>query len=147
MSGGGGSGTGVGGDSGGAGSGVAGNLGTAGSGVSGAGGLGGGGTWAGGGRGGSGGGAGTGGGAPTRGPTPAVNGVNFPFPQNRESSRCVYPTGYLNAHVVAAYEQWKADTVTSEGAGGARRVQRLPSDPVNMYTPPVRRCPRGSRTG
>jgi endo-1,4-beta-D-glucanase Y len=34
-----------------------------------------------------------------------------------------------------AYNQWKADTVTSNGAGGARRVQRLASDPVNMYTP------------
>ena len=103
VAGGGGSGTGVGGNSGGASSGVAGN-GTAGSvagsGASGAGGLGGGGTWAGGGRGGSGGAAGSGGGAPTRGPTPAANGVNFPFPQNRESSRCVYPTGYLNSHVV-----------------------------------------------
>jgi endo-1,4-beta-D-glucanase Y len=134
----GGSGTGAGGNSGGAGSGVAGNLGTgggiAGSGASGTGGLGGGGMWVGG-RGGAGGSAGSGGSAPLRGPTPAANGVNFPFPQNRESSRCVYPTGYLNSHVVEAYNQWKADTITSEGAGGARRVQRLASDPVNQYTP------------
>jgi hypothetical protein len=131
----------VGGSVGAAGTGVAGNIGTAGSvagsGESGTGGLGGGGMWVGGrgGGGASGGTSGTGGSAPTRGPTPAANGVNFPFPHNRESSRCVYPTGYLNSHVVDAYNQWKADTVTSNGAGGARRVQRLASDPVSMYTP------------
>jgi len=118
--------------------GTTGNTGTSGSASggsgSGAGGLGGGGMWVGG-RGGSSGGGGSAGSAPLRGPTPAANGVNFPFPQNRESSRCVYPTGYLNSHVVDAYNQWKTDTITSNGAGGARRVQRLASDPVNMYTP------------
>jgi endo-1,4-beta-D-glucanase Y len=76
---------------------------------------------------------------PPRGPTPAMTGINFPFPQNREmSSRCVYPTGYLNADVMAAYAQWKNDLVTTNGAGGttgARRVQRTASDPVGMYTP------------
>jgi hypothetical protein len=81
-----------------------------------------------GGSGGSAGTGGTGGTAPARGPTPAMNGINFPFPQNRESSRCVYPTGYLNADVTAAYAQWKTDTVTSNGAGGFRRVQRTASD-------------------
>ena len=121
---------------GGAAGGGAGISGTAGGGASGMGAAGGGGMWVGG-RGGNagGGGAGAGGSAPPRGPTRAANGVNFPFPQNRESSRCVYPTGYLNSHVMDAYNQWKADTVTTSGAGGFRRVQRLPSDPVNMYTP------------
>ncbi len=66
---------------------------------------------------------------PTRGPTPATAGVAFPFPQNRQSSNCVYPTGYLNQDVQAAYTQWKNDLVTSSGAGGFRRVQRLASDP------------------
>ncbi len=61
--------------------------------------------------------------------------MNFPFPQNRESTRCVYPTGYLNQDVTDAYAKWKADTVTSAGANGFRRIQRTPSDPVNTYTP------------
>ena len=70
----------------------------------------------------------TGGAAPTRGPTPPSAGVNFPFPQNRQSAGCVYPTGYLNDQVRAAYDRWKADTVTSAGAGGFRRVKRTQSD-------------------
>jgi endo-1,4-beta-D-glucanase Y len=65
---------------------------------------------------------------PTRGPTPASNGVNFPFPQNRQSQNCVYPAGYLNSDVQAAYARWKADTVTTSGAGGFRRVERTASD-------------------
>ncbi len=66
---------------------------------------------------------------PTRGPAPAMSGVNFPFPQNRQSKNCVYPTAYYNEDVQAAYAQWKSDLVTSSGAGGFRRVQRLASDP------------------
>ena len=58
-----------------------------------------------------------------RGPTPAANGVNFPFPQNRHSANCNYPN-YRNADVKAAYEKWKADTVTADGAGGFLRVRR-----------------------
>src|SRR5437762_932134 len=72
---------------------------------------------------------GTAGTTPPRGPTPAMNGINFPFPQNREiSSRCVYPAGYLNADVMTMYAQWKNDLVTSNGANGFRRVQRTASD-------------------
>ncbi len=67
-------------------------------------------------------------GPPTRGPTPAANGVNFPFPQNRQKNNCVYPTGYRNEDVQAAYAQWKTDTVTTAGAGGFRRVARTPTD-------------------
>jgi len=62
-----------------------------------------------------------------RGPTPAANGVNFPFPQNRHSSYCSYPN-YRNSEVKAAYEKWKADTVTADGAGGFLRVKR-PKEP------------------
>jgi endo-1,4-beta-D-glucanase Y len=68
--------------------------------------------------------------APPRGPTAAMPGVNFPFPQNRQSSHCSYPTRYLNSDVQAAYTQWYTDTVTPDGAGNLR-VQRLPSDPTN----------------
>jgi endo-1,4-beta-D-glucanase Y len=65
-----------------------------------------------------------------RGPTPPTGGTNFPFPQNRQSKNCIYPSGYRNEDVTAAYAQWKGDTVTTSGAGGFRRVQRLPSDSV-----------------
>jgi endo-1,4-beta-D-glucanase Y len=63
-----------------------------------------------------------------RGPAPATANAKFPFPQNRESSRCTYPSRYDNADVVAAYQQWKTDTVTSSGANGFLRVQR-PNEP------------------
>lgn len=62
-----------------------------------------------------------------RGPTPATTGVNFPFPQNRQSSRCSYPM-YENSDVRAAYEWWKSEMVTSDGAGGHLRVKRMPTD-------------------
>ncbi|HEX7507328.1 MAG TPA: glycosyl hydrolase family 8, partial [Polyangia bacterium] len=65
---------------------------------------------------------------PVRIPTPATAGHNFPFPQNRENSRCVYPALYRNEDVQAAYAQWKNDTVTSDGAKGFRRVKR-PKEP------------------
>jgi endo-1,4-beta-D-glucanase Y len=45
------------------------------------------------------------------------------------SANCIYPTGYRNEDVQAAYSQWKADTVTSDGAGGHLRVKR-PNEPV-----------------
>ena len=101
----------------------------------------------GGGRGGSGGGAGSGGGGPTRGPTPAANGVNFPFPQNRQSSRCVYPTGYLNSTWSRRTSHGRPTPSPAEGAGGARRVQRLATDPSTRACPPGRRSPRGSPYG
>src|SRR5262249_33811929 len=65
---------------------------------------------------------------PSRGPTPPRGGTSFPFPQNRESSRCVYPRGYRNEGVQAAYEKWRTDTVTANGASGHLRVQR-PNEP------------------
>jgi hypothetical protein len=77
------------------------------------------------------GGSGAGGaaGAPlTRGPTPAANGTNFPFPQNRQMSGCIYPTAYDNDDVMTAYAKWKTDLITSSGAGGFQRVQRTSSD-------------------
>ncbi len=71
---------------------------------------------------------GAGGSGLSRGPTPPTNGASFPFPQNRQLSGCVYPTGYDNNDVMAAYSQWKTDLVTSNGAGGFQRVQRTASD-------------------
>jgi endo-1,4-beta-D-glucanase Y len=65
---------------------------------------------------------------PSRGPTAARDGARFPFPQNRESMHCSYPRDYRNEDVQAAYERWKSDTVTADGAGGHLRVQR-PNEP------------------
>ncbi len=64
------------------------------------------------------------------GPTPANDTANFPFPQNRELPNCQLPTRFSNDDVMAAFEKWRDDTVTSEGANGAVRIQRLESDPV-----------------
>jgi len=63
-----------------------------------------------------------------RGPTPPKDGANFPFPQNRETAFCKGPSQYRNSDVLAAYEKWRADTVTSDGAGGHMRIKRTPSD-------------------
>jgi endo-1,4-beta-D-glucanase Y len=63
---------------------------------------------------------------PSRGPTPGTPGMSFPFPQNRESSRCVYPAGYRNEDVQAVYAQWKTDNVTTDGAKfGANQYRRV----------------------
>ncbi len=77
-----------------------------------------------GGQGGSGGGAPLGTAGASRGPTPATATAKFPFPQNRHSANCTYPTGYRNEDVLAVYEQWKSHLVTSDGAGGFKRVKR-----------------------
>jgi hypothetical protein len=87
---------------------------------------------------GKGGGAGVGGsgGGLERGPTPPKNGANFPFPQNRQVSSCVYPAAYNNDDVRTAYAKWKSDLVVSDaGAGGFQRVQRTPSDLINNSVP------------
>jgi endo-1,4-beta-D-glucanase Y len=66
--------------------------------------------------------------SPDRGPTPAIpGGANFPFPQNRENALCTYPA-YKNADVRRAYERWKRETVTADGASGHLRVKRLSRD-------------------
>jgi len=94
---------------------------------------------------------GTGGTSPPRGPTPAANGVNFPFPQNREISRCAYPVNYLNSDVMAAWTQFKADTVVSAGNNSKgmpmRRIQRTASDPVSTYTPAMSTVSEGIAYG
>lgn len=64
-----------------------------------------------------------------RGPSPKTGTANFPFPQNREGVYCKLPGHYKNSDVVAAFEKWKAATVTAEGANGHLRVKRLATDP------------------
>jgi endo-1,4-beta-D-glucanase Y len=63
-----------------------------------------------------------------RGPTPPSATSKFPFPQNRQSSACTYPVAYDNEDVKKVYTAWKADLVTSDGAGGNLRVKR-PAEP------------------
>lgn len=70
-----------------------------------------------------------------RGPEPASGGANFPFPQNRQSSRCTYPGAYSNGDVQAAYAKWKADLVTSNNAGAYMRVQRTATDGIDGCRP------------
>jgi endo-1,4-beta-D-glucanase Y len=70
-----------------------------------------------------------------RGPTAATATVNFPFPQNRQASGCVYPTAYQNPDVLAAYAKWKADLVTPSTTGGPQRVQRTATDGVDACRP------------
>jgi len=64
-----------------------------------------------------------------------MNGTNFPFPQNRETTACIYPTAYNNDDVTAAYTKWKANLVVSDSKSGGQRVQRTSSDGVNGNTP------------
>jgi endo-1,4-beta-D-glucanase Y len=61
------------------------------------------------------------------GPTAATPTAKFPFPQNRLSANCRYPA-FRNSDVRAAYQWWKADMVTADGAGGHLRVKRTPTD-------------------
>ncbi len=71
----------------------------------------------------------------TRGPTPPTPTTQFPFPQNRQSSHCAYPTRYDNDDVQAAYAQWKADLVVSAGSNGEFRVQRTSTDGTDTCRP------------
>lgn len=60
----------------------------------------------------------------------SVNGTtgNFPFPQNLNNPYGFHSSIYNNADVLAAYNRWYTDCVTSTGAGGFLRVQR-PNEP------------------
>jgi hypothetical protein len=62
--------------------------------------------------------AGTGGGS----------GGNHPFPVNTRSERCTYPTNANPEHARAAYEAWKTNIVTADGARGFLRTRR-PNSP------------------
>jgi endo-1,4-beta-D-glucanase Y len=70
-----------------------------------------------------------------RGPLPATATANFPFPQNRQATRCTYPTNYLNSDVQAAYAKFKADLVTSNNAGGNLKIQRTATDGQSACLP------------
>jgi len=48
----------------------------------------------------------------------------YTFPQNKRSSYCSYPLAVDPMQARAAYDRWKRELVTSEGAGDALRVRR-----------------------
>jgi len=55
-------------------------------------------------------------------------GARFPFPQNRPSRYCTFPSAAHSDDVQAAYDLWKKATVTDKGAGGYMRVNRVRDD-------------------
>jgi len=57
---------------------------------------------------------------------------NFAFPQNLNNPYGVHSSVYNNADVIAAYNQWYTDCVTSTGAGGYLRVQRPNDSGLNL---------------
>lgn len=50
--------------------------------------------------------------------------ARFPFPQNQRLAHCTYPTAASADDVARAYQRWKEEIVTSEGAGGFWRLRR-----------------------
>ena len=50
------------------------------------------------------------------------------FPINQRLERCTYPTNVDPAHAHSAYQRWKTDVVTADGARGHLRVKR-PNSP------------------
>jgi len=68
------------------------------------------------------GGASTGGSATP--PVVSMVGKPYTFPQNKRSSYCSYPAAVDPNQAKLAYERWKTELVTSEGAGDALRVRR-----------------------
>jgi endo-1,4-beta-D-glucanase Y len=64
------------------------------------------------------------------GGAPNPTGAAFPFPVRGTSPYCSYVTDYDAAKVQEAYDDWKATTVTSDGAGGHLRVWKPDSGSV-----------------
>lgn len=64
------------------------------------------------------------GGQPPLGDLPGTPKAPFRFPQNFRSQHCVYPKTAKSAEAQAAYNRWKTELVTADGAQGFRRVKR-----------------------
>ncbi|HVR18354.1 MAG TPA: glycosyl hydrolase family 8 [Polyangiaceae bacterium] len=60
--------------------------------------------------------------------TGAMTNARFPFPQNQRLARCTYPSSANPETARTAYQRWKTEVVTSDGAGGHLRVKR-PNSP------------------
>jgi hypothetical protein len=57
------------------------------------------------------------------GPIP-MPGPPYAFPQGYRSTHCTYPTGADPAQAKKAYDRWRTELVTAEGAGDHLRVRR-----------------------
>lgn len=55
-------------------------------------------------------------------------GARYPFPQNQRAMGCTYPSAASADDAKKAYDAWKSELVTSNGASGHLRVQR-PNSP------------------
>jgi endo-1,4-beta-D-glucanase Y len=53
-----------------------------------------------------------------------IPGPPYRFPQGYRSSHCAYPAGADPAVARTAYDKWKTELVTGDGAGGFQRVRR-----------------------
>jgi endo-1,4-beta-D-glucanase Y len=83
-------------------------------------------TGTGGGQGGS---SGTGGGAVATTcnggpPSPPAGGVNFPFPQHRASSSCIYPPSCSDDDMAMGWATYKSALIVADGTDGSMRVIR-----------------------
>jgi Glycosyl hydrolases family 8 len=58
----------------------------------------------------------------------SATGAHYPFPQNERVASCTYPSAANADDASRAYQAWKSELVTSDGAGGHLRVQR-PNSP------------------
>lgn len=58
----------------------------------------------------------------------STSGRRFPFPQNQRLSRCTYPTQALTDAARVAFQKFKTEIVTADGASGHLRVRR-PNSP------------------
>jgi endo-1,4-beta-D-glucanase Y len=70
------------------------------------------------------------GGTTSTGGATSFTGAAYPFPQNFKGNYCTYPETYDNETVRAAYQAWKAATITTDGAGGFQRVKKPDSGTV-----------------
>ena len=60
-------------------------------------------------------------------PSPAAGGANFPFPQHRASSYCIYPPTCSDNDMAMGWAAYKTQLIVADGTDGSMRVTR-PSD-------------------
>src|SRR5438045_3817761 len=57
-------------------------------------------------------------------PSAPAGGANFPFPQHRASSNCIYPPTCTDADMMAGWAAYKTALIVADGTDGSMRVQR-----------------------
>jgi endo-1,4-beta-D-glucanase Y len=60
-------------------------------------------------------------------PSPAAGGANFPFPQHRASSACIYPPTCSDNDMAMGWAAYKTALIVADGTDGSMRVTR-PTD-------------------